>query len=180
VHRAGNGARWNDNGTSTFRKNWPEKGGGIWVGARYGRGGERIPEPVKGLSHAATVTQVCRFYFRLATGRMISHERSREMLEIFSTHGLHDKFVSVMEKTVPLNRLYRKSGEWSIKQLTGSAKGRSSKACRSPRERLHGSPALSLPFRSGRIAPRSISAYRKEPPFRPSGTVRCSLSIYGS
>ena len=92
----------------------PEKGGGIWVGARYGRGGERIPEPVKGLSHAATVTQVCRFYYRLATGRMISHERSREMLEIFSTPGLHDKFVSVMEKTVPLNRLYRKSGEWSV------------------------------------------------------------------
>ena len=47
----------------------PEKGGGIWVGARYGRGGERIPEPIKGLSHAATVTQVCRFYYMLANGR---------------------------------------------------------------------------------------------------------------
>ena len=92
----------------------PEKGGGIWVGARYGRGGERIPEPIKGLSHAATVTQVCRFYYRLATGQMISPERSRQMLEIFSTPDLHDKFVSVMEKTVPLNRLYRKSGQWSV------------------------------------------------------------------
>ena len=92
----------------------PAKGGGIWVGARYGPGGERAPEPLKGLSHAATVTQVCRFYYRLATGRMISRERSREMLEIFSTPGIHDKFVSVMEKTVPLNRLYRKSGEWRV------------------------------------------------------------------
>ena len=91
-----------------------EKGGGIWVGARYGGGGERIPEPVKGLSQAATVTQVCRFYYGLATGSMITPERSRQMLEIFSTPGLHDKFVSVMEKTVPLNRLYRKSGEWSV------------------------------------------------------------------
>ena len=92
----------------------PEKGGGIWVGARYGGGGERIPEPIKGLSHAATVTQICRFYYRLATGRMVSYQRSQQMLEIFSTPGLHDKFVSVMEKTVPLNRLYRKSGEWSV------------------------------------------------------------------
>jgi len=91
-----------------------QKGGGIWVGARYGGGGERIPEPIKGLSHAATVSQVCRFYYRLATGRMISPERSKQMLEIFSPPGLHDKFVSVMEKTVPLNRLYRKSGEWGI------------------------------------------------------------------
>ena len=91
-----------------------EKGGGIWVGARYGGGGERICEPVKGLSHAATVTQVCRFYYRLATGTMICPERSRQMLEIFSTPGLHDKFVSVMEKSVPLDRLYRKSGEWSV------------------------------------------------------------------
>ena len=92
----------------------PQNGGGIWVGARYGGGGERIAEPIKGLAHAATVTQVCRFYYRLATGRMISPERSRQMLEIFSTPGVNDKFVSVMEKTVPLNRLYRKSGEWSV------------------------------------------------------------------
>jgi beta-lactamase class A len=92
----------------------PQKGGGIWVGARYGRGGERILEPVKGLSHAATVTQVCRFYYGLATGTLINPECSRQMLEIFSSPGLHDKFVSVMEEKVPLNRLYRKSGEWSV------------------------------------------------------------------
>jgi beta-lactamase class A len=91
-----------------------QKGGGIWVGSRYCGGGERLPEPIKGLSQAATVSQVCRFYYGLATGKMINPERSRQMLEIFSTPGLHDKFVSVMEKTVPLDRLYRKSGEWSV------------------------------------------------------------------
>jgi beta-lactamase class A len=36
------------------------------------------------------------------------------MLEVFSPPGLHDKFVSVLEKTVPLSSLYRKSGEWSV------------------------------------------------------------------
>lgn len=60
------------------------------------------------------MTQVCRFYYMLANGKLISPERSRQMLEIFSNPGLHDKFVSVMEKTVPLDRLYRKSGEWSV------------------------------------------------------------------
>jgi beta-lactamase class A len=92
----------------------PEKGGGLWVGARYGRGGERIPEPVKGLSHAATVTQICRFYHMLANGKIISPERSRQMLEILSTPCLHDKFVGEVEKAVPPERLYRKSGEWGV------------------------------------------------------------------
>ena len=91
-----------------------EEGGGIWIGARYARGGERNPEPVKGLSHAATVTQICRFYYMLTNGEIISPERSREMLEILSKPDLHDKFVSVIEKHVSPERLFRKSGEWNI------------------------------------------------------------------
>ena len=39
-----------------------ENGGGLWVGKRYAKTGRRYPEPIKGISHAATVTQVCRFY----------------------------------------------------------------------------------------------------------------------
>ena len=35
-------------------------GGGLWVGKRYGRGGGTNREPLKNLSHAATVNQVCR------------------------------------------------------------------------------------------------------------------------
>ena len=84
----------------------PENGGGIWLGARYARGGERNPEPIKGLSHAATVAQICRFYYMLANGELISPERSRQMLEILSRPGLHDKFVSVLEKHVSPDRLY--------------------------------------------------------------------------
>ena len=92
----------------------PENGGGIWLGARYAQGGERNPEPIKGLSHAATVTQICRFYYMLANGELISPECSRQMLEILSRPGLHDKFVSVLEKHVSPDRLFRKSGDWNV------------------------------------------------------------------
>jgi beta-lactamase class A len=92
----------------------PQGSGGIWLGASYSGGGERIPDPIAGLSQAANVTQLCRFYYMLANGKLVSPKRSRQMLEIFSNPGLHDKFVSAMKETVPLDRLYRKSGEWSV------------------------------------------------------------------
>ncbi len=97
-----------------YRFYLPEHGGGIWLGAGYPPGRERNPEPIKGLCHAATVMQVCRFYYMLVNGEMISPERSRRMMEILSRPGLHDKFVSVLEKKVPPDRMYRKSGDWDI------------------------------------------------------------------
>ena len=90
----------------------PQEGGGIWVGGGYTKGGEWIPDPVKGLFHAATVTQVCRFYYLAANGRIVGPQHSREILEVLSKPELHDKFVKVLEKEVPLERLYRKSGTW--------------------------------------------------------------------
>lgn len=90
----------------------PEYGGGIWLGACYPPNGERDPEPVKGLCHAASAMQLCRFYYMLANGEIISPEYSRRMLEILSKPGLHDKFVSVLEKHVSPDRLFRKSGDW--------------------------------------------------------------------
>ncbi len=92
----------------------PENGGGIWLGAGYPPGGERNPEPLRGLYHAASVMQVCRFYYMLANGEIISPERSRQMLEILSRPGLHDKFVSVLEKYVSPDRIFRKSGDWDV------------------------------------------------------------------
>ena len=92
----------------------PEYGGGIWLGACYPPGGPRNPEPVKGLCHAATAMQLCRFYYMLATGAIISPERSIRMLETLSRPGIHDKFVSVLETHVPSERLFRKSGDWNV------------------------------------------------------------------
>ena len=89
-----------------------ERGGGLWVGKRYAKTGDRHPDPVLGLSHAATVTQVCRFYYMLAYGRIINPERSRQILAHLSKPGIRHKFVSVLEQRAPLASLFRKSGTW--------------------------------------------------------------------
>jgi beta-lactamase class A len=91
-----------------------KQGGGIWVGGSFARGGEQNPEPLKNLIQAATVNQICRFYYLLAYGKIINPESSRQMLKILAFPDLHDKFVSVLEGAVPPNRLYRKSGEFGI------------------------------------------------------------------
>lgn len=88
----------------------PQKGG-IWLGGTYAHGGETNPEPITGLSHTATAYQLCRFYYLLAYGRLVSPERSRQMLKILAFPDLPGKFVSVLETAVPPNYLYRKSGE---------------------------------------------------------------------
>jgi beta-lactamase class A len=91
-----------------------ERGGGIWVGKPYARTGRYHGDPLKGLVHAATVTQVCRFYYLLATGRLVSAQRSRQMLNILESPGLHHKFVHALRSLAPQARLYRKSGTWKI------------------------------------------------------------------
>jgi|WetSurMetagenome_2_1015567.scaffolds.fasta_scaffold26515_3 beta-lactamase class A len=91
-----------------------DQGGGIWLGRRFANSGEVDREPLKGLIHGATVTQVCRFYYLLATGMLISEERSRQMLHILSFPDIHDKFISVLERSIPLAHLYRKSGTWPV------------------------------------------------------------------
>ena len=87
------------------------KRGGIWLGGTYASGGEKNLEPITGLSHTATAYQLCRFYYLLAYGRLVSPERSRQMLKILAFPDLPGKFVSVLENSVPPNHLYRKSGE---------------------------------------------------------------------
>jgi beta-lactamase class A len=88
------------------------QGGGIWVGSSFAGDGQENPEPLKGLLQAATVHQVCRFYYLLAYGKLINPERSRQMLKILAFPDLHDKFVSRLEGVMPSNYLYRKSGEF--------------------------------------------------------------------
>ena len=90
----------------------PMQGGGLWVGKRYGQSSERYPDPIKGISHAATANQVCRFYYLLATGKLINARRSAQMLDVLVDPGLHHKFVNSLERRAPDARLYRKSGTW--------------------------------------------------------------------
>ena len=87
-------------------------GGGLWVGKRYAAGGPRNPDPIKGLSHAATVQQVCRFYYKMITGNLVSPERSKKMLDIMEDSHIHHKFVNTLDRIAPNARVFRKSGSW--------------------------------------------------------------------
>lgn len=88
------------------------KGGGLWVGKRYGGGGDTHREPLKNLSHAATVTQVCRYYYLLAFGQLVNERRSKQILAIMEDPELHHKFVNTLDQIAPNARLFRKSGSW--------------------------------------------------------------------
>lgn len=87
-------------------------GGGLWVGKRYGRGGATNREPLKNLSHAATASQVCRFYYMLSYGKLVNRERSKQMLQIMEDPALHHKFVNSLNQIAPGARIFRKSGSW--------------------------------------------------------------------
>lgn len=89
-----------------------EHGGGLWVGKRYAKTGRRYPEPIKGISHAATVTQVCRFYYLLINGQLVNFEKSSQMLSYMEDPEIHHKFVNSIEKVAPKAKLFRKSGSW--------------------------------------------------------------------
>ena len=89
-----------------------KRGGGLWVGKRYASAGPRVGDPMYGISHGATATQVCRFFYLLASGRLISPERSAMMLEDLVDPRLHHKFVSQIEERAPKARIFRKSGTW--------------------------------------------------------------------
>lgn len=90
----------------------PAYGGGLWVGKRYAAGGKRNPDPMKGLSHAATAEQVCRYFYLLANDRLISKESSEKMKSYLVNPELHHKFVNVLDQVAPAAKVYRKSGSW--------------------------------------------------------------------
>jgi beta-lactamase class A len=87
-------------------------GGGLWVGKPYGSGGTRVGDPLKNLSHAASVMQVAKFYYMLAFGQLVNEDRSRDMLQMLVDPQLHHKFVSVLDRVAPTAKVYRKSGTW--------------------------------------------------------------------
>lgn len=90
----------------------PKRGGGLWVGKLYARTDKRRPDPVMGLSHGATVTQVCRFYYLLVMGKLVNRERSLQMLGLMQDPKINHKFVKTLHSIVPDARVYRKSGTW--------------------------------------------------------------------
>lgn len=89
-----------------------KRGGGLWVGKRYASAGVRHGDPLYNISHGATVTQVSRFYYQLATAHLLGPARSEQMLSDLSDPGIHHKFVAALEKREPRARIFRKSGTW--------------------------------------------------------------------
>ena len=92
----------------------PANGGGLWVGKRYAAGGRRYPDPMKGISHAATTEQICRYFYLLANGELVSEESSDKMMRYLVDPELHHKFVNTLDRVAPNAKVYRKSGSWSV------------------------------------------------------------------
>ena len=87
-------------------------GGGMWVGKRYAKTGLRLGDPLKNISHGATVTQVSRMYYLLAMGNLVSYEESKRMLSCLVDPELHHKFVKTLDRVARNSKIYRKSGTW--------------------------------------------------------------------
>jgi beta-lactamase class A len=87
-------------------------GGGLWVGRAYAQDHPFIGDPLKGLLHAATAYQVCRFYYLLANGRLVSPERSAQMLSLLANTAMGHKFAYHLRDTASLDHVFRKSGTW--------------------------------------------------------------------
>ena len=90
----------------------PAHNGGLWVGKEYASSNAWQRDPLHHLSHGATALQVARFYYLLDTGRLVSPQASREMLDIMSKPGIHHKFVAGLLARYPDAEIYRKSGTW--------------------------------------------------------------------
>lgn len=89
-----------------------DKGGGLWVGKKYAKSGHKKPDPLKGLSHAATTQQVCRYYQMLAYGKLVTPEYNTEMMKYLINPEINHKFVNTLSAIAPKAGLFRKSGSW--------------------------------------------------------------------
>ena len=90
-----------------------QHGGGLWVGKHYGRGEERIGDPLGNNSHAATVRHLLRFYLMLEQGKLVSPAASRTMREIFASPDIpHDNIKFVKGLAGRDVQLLRKWGTW--------------------------------------------------------------------
>lgn len=89
------------------------RGGGLWVGKHYGKGGERHGDPVADHSHAATVRQVLRYFLLLEQGKLVSADASKLMREIFLSPEIpHDEIKFVKGLAGRNLEVVRKWGSW--------------------------------------------------------------------
>ena len=85
--------------------------GGLWVGRPYSRGPVWKRDPINHISHGASSHEVARFYYLLATDRLVSAESCKVMRDVLSEPAIKHKFVSGL-KRYPDAEILRKSGTW--------------------------------------------------------------------
>ena len=90
----------------------PQKNGGLWVGKPYAKAGAVKRDPLYNLSHGATPFEVARFYYLLATDRLVSPEACEEMMDILADPAINHKFVAGLNAHRPGSKIFRKSGTW--------------------------------------------------------------------
>lgn len=91
---------------------YDRENGGLWVGKHYSRAGAWKRDPLFNLSHGASSLKVAKFYYLLATDRLVSADSCSKMREILSDPGIKHKFVRGAEEHMPGATIYRKSGTW--------------------------------------------------------------------
>ena len=90
---------------------YKKESGGLWVGRPYSRGPVWKRDPLNQISHGASSHEVARFYYLLATKRLVSPESSKLMIEILSEPAIKHKFVAGLKQFTDADIL-RKSGTW--------------------------------------------------------------------
>jgi|GEM_PF-556286 len=99
--------------SSEFQFYDEDHGGGLWCGKYYGLPEPRVGDPLKDLSHAATVRQCLRYYVMLEQDRLGSPEICARLREIFAAPWLElhdDNFAAGLNGMSAT--LIRKNGLW--------------------------------------------------------------------
>jgi len=99
--------------SSRYRFYDKKHGGGLWMGKHYAPGDERLRDPLRDLSHAATVRQCLRFYLMMDQGRLVSPAASAKMRDIFASPELDHVASKFLKGLAGRDRtILRKSGTW--------------------------------------------------------------------
>lgn len=92
-----------------------ERDGGLWVGKHYSKDSQRLPDPVCGLSHAATARQLIRYFLMLERGELVSPVASAAMRDIFDSPDIEHTDTKFVKGLVGRNlHILRKSGTWDV------------------------------------------------------------------
>ena len=95
--------------SDAFRLYDQSHNGGLWIGRGYTVGTDYQRDPLHNTSHGANTLQIARFWYLLATNRLINPKRSQEMKRLTGNPVFNNKFVRGLGRRSDLH-IYRKTG----------------------------------------------------------------------